>query len=232
MCPPPAAAPVPHLSTGMASPALTAPSLRNRGPILAFLQSLPLPAAHAHALEVGAGLGAHLAVNSAAFPALTWHPTELDVAGGDAHLVCAPNVRALAALDAAARFADWPPAVRAAAGGFALVLCVNVLHVAPWEVARGLFRGAAQACGNGGLVVVYGPFLEDGVEVAAETLRFDDVLKARDERWGVRRLTDVQRIAADEGFQLTVRSTMAVTLFLCLGFSKVESRKLPSTSLQ
>ncbi len=88
------------------------------------------------------------------------------------------------------------------------LLCVNMVHISPWEATEGLFAGAAEVLGRGAPLILYGPFIEDGVETAASNLAFDRSLKDRDSRWGLRRLDDLDRLAAKHRFVRTERHAM------------------------
>lgn len=86
--------------------------MRNGGPILECLMGLTIPNTLNHALEVGVGLGSHLAPNSAAIPDLTWHPTDMDIAGVKCEALSEPNVRVPTELEVSAEYLGWPEAVR------------------------------------------------------------------------------------------------------------------------
>lgn len=168
-------------------------TLRNRDPILAVLRRV-LPA-RGQVLEVASGTGEHCAYLAAALPGLDWQPTDPDAEGRastDAWCHGLPNVRPALALDAAAE--DWPVA-RAEA-----VLCINMIHIAPPAATPGLLRGAARVLGPGGVLVLYGPYRRDGVPTAPSNEEFDASLRARDPRWGLRRLEEVAAEAARHGF--------------------------------
>jgi hypothetical protein len=64
-------------------------------------------------------------------------------------------------------------------------------------------RGAARQLNDGGLLLLYGPYIVDGEPTAPSNLAFDADLRARDASWGVRRLADVVREGegAGLGFQ-------------------------------
>ena len=171
---------------------------RNGGPILEALRP-HLAGRAGRALEIGCGPGEHALALARAFPDLDWLPTDPDpeavsstaawrAAEGPA------NLRAPLRLDAAK---DWGDAAPPAA--FALVLAINVVHISPWATALGLVSGAGRALAPGGLLALYGPFLEDGVETAPSNLDFDRSLRARDPRWGLRRREDVDALAASAG---------------------------------
>ena len=69
-------------------------------------------------------------------------------------------------------------------------------------------RGAARALVPGGLLVTYGPYLEDGVATAPGNLAFDQSLRERNPAWGVRRLEDVAAEASRAGLALRERHAM------------------------
>lgn len=166
---------------------------RNREPILAALRPLLPPTGLV--LEIASGSGEHAAHLAAALPDLEFQPSDPDPeaqASIDAWCGGLPNVRSALGLDAAAP--GWP-AVRADA-----VLCVNMIHIAPWAAARGLVAGAGRTLRPGGLLVLYGPFLRDGVPTAPGNAAFDADLRTRDAAWGLRRLEDVEALAAAAGF--------------------------------
>ncbi len=80
-----------------------------------------------------------------------------------------------------------------------MILCCNMIHIAPWEATLGLMRGAGRVLTPGGKLWLYGPFVREGVETAEGNVAFDARLKDMDPRFGVRRLEDVAEIAASEG---------------------------------
>lgn len=165
---------------------------RNRDPILAVLRRVLPPAGLV--LEVASGTGEHCAHFAAALPGLDWQPTDPDAEGRasiDAWCAGLANVRPALALDAAG---EWPVAHAEA------VLCVNMIHIAPWEATVGLMRGAGRVLGGGAPLVLYGPYRRDGVRTAEGNEAFDRSLRARDARWGLRRLEEVAQEAARNGF--------------------------------
>jgi SAM-dependent methyltransferase len=165
---------------------------RNRDPILQALRPR-LPAAGL-VLEVASGTGEHCAHLAAALPGLRFQPTDPDpdaLASIDAWCGSLPNVRPALALDAAA---DWPVAAADA------VLCINMIHIAPWEATVGLMAGAARVLAPGGVLALYGPYMRDGRHTGPGNVAFDADLRARNPAWGVRALEDVAALAAAVGF--------------------------------
>ena len=175
----------------MDDPRLFSPSVeRNGPPILAQLRRLLPPGATV--LEVASGSGEHARQLALARPDLVIQPSDPTPearASIDAWCRGLPHVQEAVALDAAA----WPAGLVADA-----VLCINMIHIAPWAAGLGLLAGAAHVLRPGGMLVLYGPFLRAGVPTAPGNLDFDADLKLRDPAWGLRRLEDVA--AAAQGF--------------------------------
>lgn len=187
------------MSDPPADPRRFAPAAaRNRDAILGVLRGV-LPATGT-LLEVASGSGEHAVHIAAALPGLTVQPSDPDAAARASIDAWArheglPNLRPALALDAVAR--AWPPLP---GGAVAAVLCINMIHIAPWDAALGLLRGAARVLGPGAPLVLYGPFMRGGAHTAPSNAAFDAALRAQDPAWGVRDLDAVSGAAAAEGF--------------------------------
>jgi SAM-dependent methyltransferase len=170
---------------------------RNREPIWNVLQR-HLPA-QGLVLEVASGSGEH-AVHfaRASGPQVVFQPSDPDAdarASIDAWVAASglQNIRPAIALDASVE--PWPIA------GADVVLCCNMIHIAPWAAAVGLVRGAASVLPVGGLLYLYGPFRREGRHTAPSNEAFDrDFLRARNPEWGVRDLEAVAALAQEAGF--------------------------------
>ena len=156
-------------------------------------------------LEIASGSGEHALHFAAHFPALTFQPTDPDAAAlasiaawrAEAQL---PNLLPPLALDV---MADAWPAREADA-----VLCINMIHIAPWEATAALIRGAARVLPRDGILFLYGPFKQDGTYTALSNAEFDASLRAQDAQWGVRDLEAVAEIASAAGFAAPVVEAM------------------------
>jgi SAM-dependent methyltransferase len=185
--------------------ALSSPAAaRNREPILAVLREVLPPGPRV--LEVASGAGEHAAFVAARLPEATWLPTDADaraLASIAAWRAAAglPNLAAPRRLDVTDA-ADWP------AGPFDAVVCINMIHISPWRAAEGLMAGAARTLRPGGVLYLYGPYLEDAVETVASNLAFDADLKRRNPDWGLRRLEEVTGLAAQHGLTFLRRVAM------------------------
>jgi hypothetical protein len=98
--------------------------------------------------------------------------------------------------------AVWPVA-RAAA-----VLCINMIHIAPWSACVGLLAGAARILEPEGVLYLYGPFRQGGEHSSDSNRHFDADLRSRDPRWGVRDLGEVSALAATHGLALVETVSM------------------------
>lgn len=181
-------------------------TLRNREAIADVLAN-ELPASGS-VLEIASGTGEHVAFFAARFPALAWQPSDpsaealASIAAYRAEYA-GKNLAAPVLLDA------WAPALWPALGTVEMadaILCINMVHISPWEATEGLFAGAAQILGStSGPLILYGPYIEQGVETAPSNLEFDVSLKARDPRWGLRAAEELDRLAVQNGMARTAR---------------------------
>ncbi|HSH06481.1 MAG TPA: DUF938 domain-containing protein [Burkholderiales bacterium] len=177
----------------------SASAQRNRGPILEVLQRVLPPAGRV--LEIASGSGEHAVYFARALHNLTWQPSDPDRAARESIRAWiaqekVANVLAPIALDM--MNARWPYMLDKVDA----VVCINMIHIAPWEACLGLLYGCEQLLPPGGPLVLYGPFMRGGRHTAPSNAAFDESLRRQDPRWGVRDLDDVVREAALRGFHL------------------------------
>lgn len=175
-------------------------TLRNREPILGVLQRV-LAARSGVLLEIASGSGEHAAFIAPRLEAeMIWQPSDADesaLADIDAHAAEAHCARIRPAIHLDVCASAWPIAEAGA------VLCCNMIHIAPWSAAEGLFAGAARLLAANAPLILYGPYRRNGQHTAPSNEEFDASLKSRDPRWGVRCLeTEVVPLARANGFVL------------------------------
>ncbi len=176
---------------------------RNKSPILEVLTRVLPP--RGLVLEIGSGTGQHVAHFAKALPHLTFQPSEMDLMR---HASIAAwirdeslrNVKPPMAFDVAA----LPLPVREADA----VVCINVIHISPWEATLALMKGAGAILPAGGVLVTYGPYKRGGAHTAPSNAEFDASLRSRDPRWGVRDMDDVA--AAAQRNDLDLEETVAM----------------------
>lgn len=176
---------------------------RNKEPILGVLTNI-LPAS-GRVLEVASGTGQHVAYFAQRLPQLTWLPSDPEEAHRESirERVAAAgvaNVRAPLALDVLDR--PWP------VESVDAIVCINMIHIAPWAAALALLGEASRLLGPAGVLYLYGPYRRSGVPTAPGNEAFDEDLRRRNALWGVRNLEDVQRHA--ESLGLALREVVAM----------------------
>ena len=163
--------------------------VRNREPILEVLQQWFL--GPGVALEIGAGTGQHAVYFAERLPHLTWVATDREEnhAGIRSWLDEAqlPNLRGPAALDVSAD--SWP--IEAARYAFS----ANTAHIMSWPEVERMFAGVARRLESSGAFCLYGPFNRDGQYTAESNRTFDESLRARDPRMGLRNDRDLFDLA-------------------------------------
>jgi hypothetical protein len=168
---------------------------RNKQPILAVLSDV-LPDA-GKILEIASGGGQHVVHFAAATPALTWQPSDPDAAQRGVLTAriaesALPNILEPLSLDVHdPRWAGAP---------YDALVCINMLHIAPWSAAAALFRGAGTHLRSQAPLLLYGPFMENGRHTAPSNDSFDRSLRSQNVEWGVRDLDEVTHLAEAAGF--------------------------------
>ena len=179
---------------------LDAPSFhRNHDPIWSAIGPW-LTQQDGDALEIGSGTGQHIVQFARKAARLTWWPSDII----DAHLrsimawsneAALPNLRRPQMLDLTDP--GWQPA--GVGGQLTAIVCINVLHIAPWAVSQNLLGGAGRLLRPGGRLFIYGPFMRDGAHTAPSNAEFDASLRAKNPHWGVRDITDLSALAERSG---------------------------------
>ena len=195
---------------------------RNHQPIWTVLQPF-LAGKSGDVVEAGSGTGQHVVHFARETPGIVWWPSDLNeqhlksIAAWRAHAGL-PNIRPPLRID----LSDpaWCSAMHDGSGPGRLtaVFCANVIHIAPWRVAEGLFEGAGRYLQANGRLFLYGPFKRDGKHTAVSNAVFDTSLRENNAEWGVRDIADLQALASRAGLALTETFEMpANNLMLAFG---------------
>jgi uncharacterized protein DUF938 len=185
---------------------------RNHQAISAVLQQF-LAGKSGDVVEAGSGTGQHVVDFAGRLPEITWWPSDLNerhlksIAAWRAHAGL-PNVRPPLRID----LSDpaWCPQMRDGSGPGELlaVFCANVIHIAPWRVAEGLFAGAGRYLRADGRLFLYGPFKRGGKHTALSNAVFDSSLRDSNAEWGVRDVEALEKLAASVGLRLAEMAEM------------------------
>jgi len=175
---------------------------RNREAILAVLRRV-LPASGA-LLEIASGTGEHAVYLAAELADRIFQPSDPDPAhrasiAAWSAVHGSANLGQPLALDVTA--SNWETSA-GVPSDLAAILCINLIHIAPWSAALGLVRGAAAALGAGRVLYLYGPYRRAGRPTAPSNEAFDRSLRAQNPAWGLRDLDALAAAADAEGFAL------------------------------
>lgn len=169
---------------------------QNKWPILDVLRQEFAQATRV--LEIGSGTGQHAVFFAQQLPHLLWQTSDvaeyhagirdwLDEAG-------LHNVRPPLRLDVLAD--AWPQQ------SFDAVFSANTVHIMGWPEVEAMFAGIGAVLELGGRFCLYGPFNYGGRFTSDSNARFDQWLKARDPRSGVRNVEDLVALADAAGLRL------------------------------
>ncbi|WP_183213090.1 DUF938 domain-containing protein [Brevundimonas variabilis] len=186
---------------GLVSPA----AARNADAILAILQA-HLPQ-YGRVLEIASGSGQHAVAFARGLPDATWIPSDPSAEARDSimawrHDASLSNLAEPLALDAMDA-STWPTETVQS------VVCINMIHISPWSATEGLMALAGRVLTRpGGLMFLYGPYLEADQPLAPSNAAFDADLKARNPAWGLRDRDAIAAEALKHGLHLTLRKAM------------------------
>ena len=180
---------------------------RNKDAILqVLLEHIPhTPGQDRLCLEIAAGSGQHAAHFAASLPDTIWQASDPDprhLASIKAWLDWAGLKKAPKPLYLDTRDRPWPIQYADA------VLCINMIHISPWESCISMFDEASTILSRKGVVYLYGLFTIGGEHTSQSNIAFDESLKSQDPSWGVRDLNDVSTTARKYGFRLSANVKM------------------------
>ncbi|MBS0507265.1 MAG: DUF938 domain-containing protein [Proteobacteria bacterium] len=174
----------------------------NQAPILAVLQQAF--ADRRQVLEIGSGTGQHGVYFAPRLPHLVWQTSDLAEnhaairAWHAAHP--APNLRAPLLLDLES--SAWPE------GAFDAVFSANTTHIVAWPLVQRLFALAGAHLPAGGVLALYGPFNYGGTFTSDSNRAFDEWLRQRDARSGIRDFENIVALGVEHGLALEADHAM------------------------
>ncbi len=82
------------------------------------------------------------------------------------------------------------------------IVCINMVHIAPWAATVGLMAGSARVLPPGGVLYLYGPYKRGGKHTAPSNAAFDESVRAHNPAWGLRKVEAVAESAQAQGLTL------------------------------
>jgi cyclopropane fatty-acyl-phospholipid synthase-like methyltransferase len=152
-------------------------------------------------LEIGSGTGQHAVYFASALPHLQWQPTNkesldsINAWGREAQLDNLLPAQSIDLLTGTDQEDSRLPEVDA-------IVCINTVHIMPWQGTEKLFELATSAIPSGGVLYLYGPYRYSDRPLEPSNENFDLWLKNRDPLSGIRDFESVNRLAAMAGFEL------------------------------
>lgn len=196
---------------------MTSPNLfsqaadRNKHAIVDVLQDV-LPSSGT-VLEIASGSGQHIVHFAQAMTQLDWQPSDPQPVNRQSirsHSDDAELSNVAAPLDIDVTQMPWPIVEVEA------IVCINMLHIAPWQAAIALFQGAAEVLARNSALVTYGPYRRGGQFTSGGDESFDASLRSQNVDWGIRNVEDLTALASEHQFTLTNTIAMPANNFTLL----------------
>ncbi|MEO0968716.1 MAG: DUF938 domain-containing protein [Cyanobacteria bacterium J06639_18] len=193
----------PQLDPHPLSPYVAWAGRRNRDAILAVLKE-QLPKSDGHVLEIASGSGMHLSYFAPHFKHLCFHPSDFDESVFDnikqlKQEKGVENMRDPVKLDLLSR-ETWSNPLEQF---FDVVISINILQVAPFEVGEGIMQCSAKLLKPGGFLYMYGPFKVNGEFSSPSNEEFDRQLRSAGVAfWGLKDVADLTASANENGLIL------------------------------
>ncbi len=207
----------------MSDPKLDSPSFhRNIDPIVTLFRELMIEPALTW-LEIGSGSGQHVERFAREFPDYTFQPTDIEqenLASISAWTKGSmlTNVREPLLLDVTADKLPFKSNTQ-----FDIISAFNVIHISPWSVTEGIFQRTAAFGSDHCRIFLYGPFKIDGEQTSESNATFEEWLKGKSDKFGIRDIDDVNAVAIANGFSLKEKHSMPANNFM-MEFARVIRR--------
>ncbi|XP_018396615.1 PREDICTED: UPF0585 protein C16orf13 homolog A isoform X2 [Cyphomyrmex costatus] len=177
---------------------------RNKDPILSVLKRYIQPGINQTLLEISSGTGQHVAHFAPHFPQVTFYPSEYDSKLLDSIAAYAngySNIKRPIRIDITTDYRLWGNG-SFKSNSLEYIYNANMIHISPYQCTIGLFNNASQLLKPNGLLITYGPYAFDGQITPQSNIDFNESLKLQDPSWGLRDVTDLKILAAENNIKL------------------------------
>lgn len=175
-------------------------------------------------LEISSGTGQHVSFFAAAFPNISFYPSEYETSmftSIRAFTESQKNVLPPMTVDIRQPYGRWNWQVanllpNRVSGQFDYVVNINMIHITPWACTEGLFKNASGLLKPSGFMITYGPYASNGILIPESNVNFDQHLRSTNPEWGVRDLRDLQQLANTYSITLDRIFDMPANNKLCI----------------
>ena len=167
---------------------------KNKEPILKVLKEYVSD--QESLLEIAGGTGQHGEFFAKSFPNIVWQTSDLPDAVTDLNLrISEANLQNFPrALTLDVNDPNWN------VKKYELLFTANSLHIMSEESVENFFSRIPDALQQSALVFIYGPFKYDGKFTTESNAEFDEWLKEKDRRSGIRDFEVISELAISAGF--------------------------------
>ncbi|NEP01482.1 MAG: DUF938 domain-containing protein [Symploca sp. SIO2E9] len=211
----------PSLNPHPLSPYVAWAGKRNRDSICKVLKE-KLPKTEGHVLEIGSGSGMHIIYFAPHFEHLHFHPSDMDESVFEniqrlKKEKGVNNVEEPIKLDVLSS-ETWPKPEEQL---FEVIISINILQVAPFEVAEGIMQCASKLLKPGGFLYLYGPFKVNGGYNSPSNQEFDKTLQGFGvPEWSLKDIANLAKAAQINGLTFQEKIEMTSNNF-SLFFAKL-----------
>ena len=169
---------------------------QNKGAILAIIS--PIFSSHNSVLEIGSGTGQHAVYFAGEMPQLQWYTSDCRsyIEGINMWLEEARLPNIIAPVELNVTTSKWPKIDVDA------VFTANSIHIMNWNEVVHFMDGVGKLLSNQGDLVIYGPFNYGGSYTSESNERFDQWLKSRDPKSGIKHFEDMISLADENRLRL------------------------------
>ena len=176
--------------------------VQNREPILDVIS--PIFSTASAVLEIGSGTGQHAIYFAERMPHLTWYTSDRRsyIDGINLWLEDASLANVIPPIELDVTADHWP------VSDIDAVFTANSVHIMGQHEVQSLMEGVGKLLSEQGSLVIYGPFNYAGSYTSESNARFDQWLKSRDPRSGIKDFEEMLSLADQNAMRLIADHTM------------------------
>ena len=154
-------------------------------------------------LEIGSGSGEHGVVFQKRFPEIIWQTSDPDLQHRKSIISWIEyeelNKKMPLPLELDVEKVPWHLPMKLV-NSLQGIVSINMIHVAKWNCTIELFKSAGKLLKGGGFLLFYGPFKIGNKHISKSNYFFDNSIRAKNDRWGIRNIEEVSEEAKKNSF--------------------------------